>query len=570
MFKRLRTKGKLAAAFGIIIFMLILYATVIAVTARLVGHQTAMLEASTSAETFFLTAQVHGLDYIQLGRNEDYVACVENLDSSKLHIAKLRAAAERAHNAEGVEMADAQGARIEKLIGMLQTLAPMVRDEASMIQKGRDAARKLRATCSRAEVLSGQAAGTVLDAVHEFAEYEAGWQEDRLAAAVRIAQEKQGVVAGTMLGADFAVFREALLPLGEHTRKVNAMRREVSVFGRASIDKFDEATRFSEHLYHSSMARTKVMSLVIMLAAISACVAVAYVMSRAIIRNVNASKAQVDLCATGHFNIRLDPAILMRRDEFGDIARSIQGMADNVSEVIRQVTEGTAFVASASESLNVVSQRLSESSNAQAAGTEQVSSSMEEMAANIDQNADNAQQTRAIAESMQGKIQEVNRISENSFESVRTITEKIGIITEIANQTNILALNAAVEAARAGEHGRGFSVVAAEIRKLAERSGAAAQDIVDLAAHSLRDSELATTSLQAVLPEVQKTAELVLEIATASQEQRSGADQINQSVNSLSNVVQQNASTSEELATSAEELSAQAATLRQATQFFKA
>ncbi len=569
MFGKLRTRGRLTLAFGTIIFWFLFYSTVIAVTARKVVHQVNMLEYSTAAEAYYLTSEVYGRTFLSTGDAGDRKEVMLNLDSS-LHYAKLFVVeAKAAMEDEAVDMGEKQIVRIQNLESKIMAQSDLLEEEMSLIAQSREAMRQFRMECAEVEGISGRAAAAALEILNNFAEFEGNHSEAQLAEVIAIAAANRTLLANTPMGHNFLAFQEVLEGLASLNKQVLQQRDAVFAYGAQSIEFFDEQSRYASEIYHRAMGRTKWVSFFIMLAAMCICVGTAIHFSRFITQSLNASREQVDLCATGHFNVQIAQKFLARPDEFGDIARSIQTMVNTVREAISQVVKGAVFVATASEQLNMVSQRLSESTNEQATGTEEVSSSMEEMAANIDQNADNALQTRAIAEGVQGKIADVNHLGEQSYTSVKTIVEKIGIVTEIANQTNILALNAAVEAARAGEHGRGFSVVAAEIRKLAERSGDAAQDIVELAAESLRNTESATSSLHQVLPEVQKTVELVLEIATASQEQRSGADQINSSVQSLSDIVQQNAATSQELATSAEQLNTQAENLREVTRFFQ-
>ncbi len=274
-------------------------------------------------------------------------------------------------------------------------------------------------------------------------------------------------------------------------------------------------------------------------------------------------------CAEGDFSVRLTSNFLQRTDEFRHFGVALDQMMQRVREVIAEVKRGSGSVSEASSQLTLASQRVSEGSNAQAANAEEVSSAMTQMTSTIEQNSSHATETRAIAQGMEQRLLEVNDWSQRSVASVQEITHKVGIITEIASQTNILALNAAVESARAGEYGRGFSVVASEIRKLAERSQLAAKEIQEFSQHSLHDSQQAADGLSGVLPEVQRTAELVGEIAVSSQEQRSGIEQINSALHQLSEIIQQNASSAEAMATSAELLNAQAGALDSAVSFFK-
>ncbi|MCG8580876.1 MAG: methyl-accepting chemotaxis protein, partial [Bacteroidales bacterium] len=187
----------------------------------------------------------------------------------------------------------------------------------------------------------------------------------------------------------------------------------------------------------------------------------------------------------------------------------------------------------------------------------------------ISQNAENAKRTEQIANKTALEMNEGQLAVEESNKAIKQIAEKIFIINDISHKTDLLAINAAVEAARAGENGKGFAVVASEVRKLAEQTQRAAREITELADTSVDIAEKSGRMLKTLVPEIQKTAQLVEEINISSKEQSAGVNQINTGVQQLANITQENAASSEELASTAEELSSQAAQMKETVSFFK-
>ncbi len=256
-------------------------------------------------------------------------------------------------------------------------------------------------------------------------------------------------------------------------------------------------------------------------------------------------------------------------DEMGWILRNVRILQNSLRKITVEVNTAAGNLSIASHDLSASSQSIAQGASEQASSVEEISSSIEELASNIHQVSDNAKATEAIANKLAETTDMMVSEARQSQEKMNAIAEKVGIINEIAFQTNILALNAAVEAARAGEHGRGFGVVAVEVGKLAERSKKAAVEIERLIHSSVEVIEKAGKMMLDVAPDVTKTAEMVKGISDASMEQKMGADQISDAIQQLNEVTQQNAAASEEIATSAEELSAQADRLVEAQSFFK-
>jgi methyl-accepting chemotaxis protein len=280
--------------------------------------------------------------------------------------------------------------------------------------------------------------------------------------------------------------------------------------------------------------------------------------------NLRATAGVADSIANGDLTVAARP--LSDKDTLG---HALERMLEKLRSVVSEASGASDNVSAGSQELSSSAEELSQGATEQASAAEEASSSMEEMASNIKQNADNATQTEKIARQSASDAQASGEAVGRAVEAMQTIAEKITIVQEIARQTDLLALNAAVEAARAGEHGKGFAVVASEVRKLAERSQAAAAEIGTVSSQTVKVAREAGEMLEKLVPDIKKTAELVSEISAACREQDIGSDQINQAIQQLDKVTQQNASASEQMSATSEELAAQAEQLQASIAYFR-
>ena len=362
----------------------------------------------------------------------------------------------------------------------------------------------------------------------------------------------------------------------------------------AAATRANEITQASLANAKTSFDRTSFWLVAMLAGAILIGAAAATWIALSISRGLSRSVALAQAISGGDLTQRIEAK---GSDEIADLQRAMSRMVDNLSEIASDVTASASQVAAGSTQAAVTAeqlsagatqqaaatQRLSSGASEQAAATEQASAAMEEMAANIRQNAENASQTEKIATLAATNAARSGDAVHKSVEAMRIIAAKISVVQEIARQTDLLALNAAIEAARAGQHGKGFAVVASEVRKLAERSQQAAQEISSLSGETLGVAEEAGTMLGALVPDIRRTAELVAEISAACREQNIGAEQINQAITQLDQVTQQTVASvtqldqvtqassgaANEMSVTAEQLSGESRRLAERASFFK-
>lgn len=383
---------------------------------------------------------------------------------------------------------------------------------------------------------------------------------------------------------NFALFREAA-----QERYNNKFKAAGEVQSDQALDaRFDESfnsfiemadmaeTRIQEKMSNvrENMEASRVFSIILfssfVIMGFLAALLAGIILSRSLLKQLGADPSDLmkltEEIAGG--NIGVDYSRYDKKGLTG-VIESIKKMTDSLTGIVVSIRRGSDEVLSASRQLSSSATQLSQGATEQAASAEEVSSSMEEMTSTIQQNADNSSQTDKIATEASKKAEESGKVVNEAVAAIKNIAQKIGVIEEIARQTNLLALNAAIEAARAGEAGKGFAVVATEVRKLAENSQKSAGEIQVVSSQTITLAERAGITINEMVPDIQKTAELIQEINASSLEQNNGAGQITTAILQLDSVTQQNASSSEELSSTSEELERQAEKLKDAIMYFK-
>lgn len=374
------------------------------------------------------------------------------------------------------------------------------------------------------------------------------------------------LVSAMTKGNEISMQRSQINANALNVSRAGPLRTQISGLVDGIVERTEAALAETVDMSHAGYEQSRALLIGLLIGSIAIAAVAASWIVISISKALSSAARLADEVAGGNLSATAE---VRSDDEVGDLVKTLNAMTQKLREVVAEVTSAARNVASGSQELSATAEQLSQGSTEQASSTEEASASMEEMASIIKQSAENATQTEKIARQSAADAIASGEAVTNAVSAMQTIAKKIMVVQEIARQTDLLALNAAVEAARAGEHGRGFAVVASEVRKLAERSQAAAAEISTLSEGTVTAAQSAGDMLAKLVPDIQRTAELVEEISAGSREQNAGAAQINTAIQQLDKVTQQNTSAAEEMSSTSEELAGQADQLQSAISYFR-
>ncbi|WP_462318237.1 HAMP domain-containing methyl-accepting chemotaxis protein [Marinilabilia sp.] len=568
--KDLKIRAKLGLAFGVVLLLGTVTSLLGVQALRTMVQNEERLVVFSELETKVQMARLNLVEFLNQGDTTFYHESLNNIEFVEVKLDSLAAVWE---NSGQVDFQGSYSEKISQFESVIHDLKKEFLIQQYLIQEQRQQNDRLESffidhsISSRHPVQQAFIQGRLAGAYYLSLGNESYFQNyaAKIEEAAEVARKYGYVEASSMFGENKKSaerFRSSKLKQAAHIDSAFVLGDEVDSTLKAMKSALRERVSY---LYKSSV----IFMLVLIGVMIIVSLVVVYFFSRYLTSAISRMKELANNFAGGNLFFRASKSDLELKDEIGDLMRTLNDMGLKIRETLSGVASSINNLVSAGSQVSSTSQQLSQGASEQASSLEEVSSSMEEMAANIDQNLSHAQKTGDYSQKVISGINKVAGGASKATEVGKEVADKIGVINDIAFQTNILALNAAVEAARAGEDGRGFSVVAAEVRKLAEKSKQAAAEIVNLAHLSHKLASDAGFEMQQVMPHIDHTAELVSEIEMASGEQNSGARQINSALQQLNSVTQENAAASEELASSSEELSNQADELRNLISYFK-
>ncbi|GLH81954.1 methyl-accepting chemotaxis protein [Bradyrhizobium sp. SSBR45G] len=530
---RLTIKAKLAASFGIVILLSVIAGALsyMKLSETIAATQTIVAASGRLEKAMQLQATL--LLQIRAEKNALLAATDADFDRFTAEVATLRTTMLKGRD-EIYAVATENGRKLLDQFAVQYTAVNAAQDEALKIGRA-DRARGVVLSTTEVRKAVGQATNGLTEYVH----YVQGLMAERAEAARTDGANAQLLLLGIVTASFIIAVASALWIAINISRGV----------GRA-VDLAEAVATgdLSQTVSHNS--NDEVGDLIKSLNVMTA--------------NLNKMATVADEIASG--NLTVEAKRLSDKDTLG---MALERMVEKLRQIVSEALTAAQNVSAGSQQLSASAEQLSQGATEQASSAEEASSSMEEMAANVKQNAENASQTEKIAAQSAKDAEASGTAVGRAVEAMQTIASKITIVQEIARQTDLLALNAAVEAARAGEHGKGFAVVASEVRKLAERSQAAATEIGQLSGETVKVAQEAGGMLAKLVPDIKRTAELVEEITAACREQDVGSAQINQAIQQLDQVGQQNAGASEQVSATSEELAAQADQLQSTIAYFR-